>query len=135
MPNHYVFTSSDGLTSAKAMPGAHPRNFGAFARKLKVYALGEKLLDFNDALRSMTFLQAEKLGLRARGKLEKGAYADIVVLDLNTLADRASFEKPTEYAEGAVHVLVNGVLSIEDRKLMGQRAGRALKGRGIVGSN
>jgi N-acyl-D-aspartate/D-glutamate deacylase len=135
MPNHYVFTSSDGLTSAKGMPGTHPRNFGAFARKLKVYALGEKLLDFNDALRSMTFLPAEKLGMRGRGKLEKGAYADIVVLDLNTLADRASYEKPTEYAEGAVHVLVNGVLSIEDRKLTGQRAGRALKGRGILGSN
>jgi N-acyl-D-amino-acid deacylase len=135
MPNHYVFTSSDGLTSAKGMPGVHPRNFGAFARKLNVYALGEKLLDFNDALRSMTFLPAEKLGIQGRGKLAKGAFADIVVLDLNTLTDRATFEKPTEYAEGAVHVLVNGVLSIEDRTLTGQRAGRALKGRGMLGSN
>ena len=134
MPNHYVFTSSDGLTSAKGMPGTHPRNFGAFTRKLKVYALGEKQMDFNDALRSMTFLPAEKLGMRGRGKLEKGAFADVVVLDLNTLADRATYEKPTEYAEGTVHVLVNGVLSIEDRKLTGQRAGRALKGRGILGS-
>ena len=135
MPNHYIFTSSDGMTSAKGMQGIHPRNFGAFTRKLKVYALGGKLMDFNDAIGSMTFLPAEKLGMQGRGKIEKGAYADIVVLDLNTLADRATFEKPTEYAEGAVHVLVNGVLSIEDRKLTGQRAGRALKGRGIPGSN
>ena len=134
MPNHYVFTSSDGLTSAKGKPG-HPRNFGAFARKLKVYSLGEKQMDFNDALRSMTFLPAEKLGLQGRGKLEIGAFADIVVLDLNTLADRATYEKPTEYAEGTVHVLVNGVLSIEDRQLTGRRAGRPLKGRGIIGSN
>jgi N-acyl-D-aspartate/D-glutamate deacylase len=135
IPNHYIFTSSDGKTWAKDMPGAHPRNYGAFVRKLKVYALGEeKQMDFNDALRSMTFLPAEKLGLRGRGKLEKGAFADIVVLDLNTLADHATYEKPTEYAEGIVHLLVNGVLSIEDRKLTGQRAGRALKGRGILGS-
>jgi N-acyl-D-amino-acid deacylase len=89
-------------------------------------------MDFNDALRSMTFLPAEKLGIIGRGKLEKGGFADIVVLDLNTLADRATYEKPTEYADGTVHVLVNGVLSIEDRKPTGQRAGRALKGRMIL---
>ena len=135
MPNHYVFTCSDGMTWANDLPGAHPRNYGAFTRKLKVYALGEKQMDFNDALRSMTFLPAEKLGMRGRGKLEKGAYADIAVLDLNTLADRATYEKPTVYAEGAVHVIVNGVLTIEDRKLTGQRAGQALKGRGAPGSN
>ncbi len=135
MPNHYVFTCSDGMTWAKDMPGAHPRNYGAFARKLKVYALGEKQMDFNDAIRSMTFLPAEKLGMQGRGKIEKGAFADIVVLDLKTLTDRSTFEKPTEYAEGIVHVLVNGVLSIEDRKLTGKRAGRALKGRGTPGSD
>ncbi|MGD0230061.1 MAG: heparan-alpha-glucosaminide N-acetyltransferase domain-containing protein [Syntrophorhabdales bacterium] len=50
------------------LQGIHPRNYGAFARKLKVYALGEKLMDFNDAIRSMTFLPAEKLGMQGRGK-------------------------------------------------------------------
>jgi N-acyl-D-aspartate/D-glutamate deacylase len=131
MPNHYVFTSSDGSTSAKGMPNAHPRYFGSFARKLKVYALGEKRMGLNDAIRSMSFLPAEKLGLKDRGKIEKGAFADIVVLDLNTLADRSTYENATQYAEGAVHVLVNGVPAIENRKPTGQRAGRPVKGRGM----
>jgi len=130
MPNHYVFTCSDGYTWAKEMPGAHPRQYGAFARKLKVFALVEKLMGLNDAIRSMTFLPAEKLGMAGRGKLEPGAFADIVVMDLSTLTDRSTYENPTLYAEGVVHLLVNGVLTIEDRKLTGQRAGRALKGRG-----
>jgi len=130
MPNHYVFTCSDGYTWAKEMPGAHPRQYGAFARKLKVFAFVEKLMGLNDAIRSMTFLPAEKLGMAGRGKLETGYFADIVVMDLSTLTDRSTYENPTLYAEGVVHLLVNGVLTIEDRNLTGQRAGRALKGRG-----
>ncbi|OPY87723.1 MAG: D-aminoacylase [Smithella sp. PtaU1.Bin162] len=130
MSNHYVFTCSDGYTWARDIPGAHPRIYGAFTRKLKVFALEEKILSLNDAIRSMTLLPAEKLGIAGRGKLESGAFADIVVMDLNTLKDKSTYENPAQYAEGVVHLMVNGVLTIEDRKLTGQRAGRPLKGRG-----
>ncbi len=130
MPNHYVFTCSDGYTWARDLPGSHPRLFGAFARKLKVFAIDEKIMSFNDALRSMTFLPAEKLGMTGRGRLEAGAFADIVVMDLNTLADRSTYKDPTLYADGVVHLLVNGIVTIQDRKLTGQRGGRPLKGRG-----
>ena len=117
-------------TWARDIPGAHPRIYGAFARKLKVFALEQKVMSLNDAIRSMTFLPAEKMGMTGRGKIEVGSYADIVVLDLNTLTDRSTYEKPALYADGVVHLLVNGVITIEDRKLTGQRGGRALKGRG-----
>lgn len=131
MPNHYVFTCSDGYAGVRGMPGTHPRLFGAFARKLKAFALEEKIMSFNDAIRSMTYLPAEKLGMAGRGRLEAGAFADIVVMDMGTLADRSDYENPTRYAEGVVHLLVNGVVTIQDRKLTGQRAGRPLKGRGM----
>lgn len=110
--------------------GAHPRYFGAFARKLKVFAMDEELMRLNDAIRSMTYLPAEKLGLNDRGKIEEGAFADIVVLDLDTLADKSTYERPNNYAEGVVHVLVNGVVTIENRKLTGKGGGMALRGRG-----
>lgn len=130
MPNHYVFTCSDGYSWARSLPGSHPRLYGAFAKKLKVFALEEKVMSFNDAVRSMTLLPAEKLGMTGRGRLEAGAFADIVVMDLNTLADRSTYKDPTLYAEGVVHLLVNGIVTIQDRKLTGQRGGRPLKGRG-----
>jgi len=131
MPNHYVFTSSDGMTWPKGMSGgAHPRYFGAFARKLKLFAMDGKCMGLNDAIRSMTYLPAEKLGLTGRGTIEQGAFADITILDLNTLTDKSTYEKPNTYAEGIVHLLVNGVVTIENRKLTGRRGGRALKGRG-----
>jgi N-acyl-D-aspartate/D-glutamate deacylase len=69
-------------------------------------------MGLNDAIRSMTYLPAEKLGMTGRGKLEPGAFADIVVMDLNTLKDRSTYENPTLYAEGVVDLLVNGVLTI-----------------------
>ncbi|TKJ44527.1 hypothetical protein CEE34_11080 [Candidatus Aerophobetes bacterium Ae_b3a] len=131
MPNHYVFTSSDGMTWPEGISGgAHPRYFGAFARKLKVFAIDEELMRFNDAIRSMTYLPAEKLGLKGRGKIEEGAFADIVVLDLNTLTDKSTYEEPNAYAEGIVHLLVNGVVTIENQRLTGRRGGMVLRGRG-----
>ncbi|MDO9529846.1 MAG: amidohydrolase family protein [Syntrophales bacterium] len=130
MPNHYVFTCSDGMTWARGLEGAHPRFYGAFARKLRQFTLDEHLLSLPDAIRSMTYLPAEKLGMAGRGKIEQGAFADIAILDLNTLTDKSTYEKPDTYAEGIVHLLVNGVVTIENRKLTGRRGGRALKGRG-----
>ncbi|MBN2254285.1 MAG: amidohydrolase family protein [Deltaproteobacteria bacterium] len=129
MPNHYVFTCSDGMTWSRDIKGAHPRFYGAFARKLKKYCLDDGLMSLTAAIRSMTYLPAEKMGMTGRGKIAEGAFADIAVIDLKSLKDRATYENPTQYAEGIVHLLVNGVVTIEDRKLTGRRAGRPLKGR------
>lgn len=129
MPNHYVFTCSDGMTWPRDMEGAHPRFFGTFTRKLKKFCLQGGLMSLQAAIRSMTFLPAEKMGMIGRGNISKVAFAGIAVIDLKSPDDRATYEKPTQYAKGVVHLLVNGVVSIEDGRLTGLRAGRALKGR------
>jgi N-acyl-D-amino-acid deacylase len=77
MPNHYVFTCPDGMTWSRSMAGARPRFYGAFARKLKRYCLEEGLMSLTAAIRSMT----------GRGKIAHGAFADIAVIDLKSLAE------------------------------------------------
>jgi N-acyl-D-amino-acid deacylase len=87
MPNHYVFTCPDGMTWSRSMAGARPRFYGAFARKLKRYCLEEGLMSLTAAIRSMTYLPAEKMGMTGRGKIAHGAFADIAVIDLKSLAE------------------------------------------------
>jgi len=129
MPHDYVFTASDGFTVFDAAKSPHPRFFGCFPRKIKKYALEEKILSFNDAIRSMTSLPAEKFKMNLRGKIVAGYYADIVVIDLKNFTDRATYAERARYSEGVVYLLVNGKLSINNGKLTGKRGGRALKSR------
>ncbi|MHB8154485.1 MAG: N-acyl-D-amino-acid deacylase family protein [Candidatus Omnitrophota bacterium] len=127
MPHDYIFTASDGFTVFKPEDSPHPRFFGCFPRKIKKYALEEKLLSLNDAIRSMTSLPAEKFKMKGRGKIIQENYADIVVIDLKNFTDRATYKDRSRYSEGVMYLLVNGVLSIENGKITGRRGGRALK--------
>ncbi len=127
MPHDYIFTASDGFTVFKPEDSPHPRFFGCFPRKIKKYALEEKLLSLNDAIRSMTSLPAEKFKMKGRGRITQGNYADIAVIDLKNFTDRATYKDRSRYSEGVMYLLVNGVLSIENGKVTGRRGGRALK--------
>lgn len=129
MPNHYVFTCSDGMPCVKGLFDAHPRTYAAFTRKLKTFALDnkEKVMSLQAAIRSMTSLPAEKFGMTGRGKICGGYFADIAIIDLNTLEERATYQNPDQYSRGVVHLLVNGVLTIENGQITGQRAGKALQ--------
>ncbi len=127
MPHDYVFTASDGYTVFEASGSPHPRFFGCFPQKIRKYALEEKLLSLNDAIRSMTSLPAERFKMRGRGRITQGNYADIAVIDLKNFTDRATYEDRARYSEGVMYLLVNGVLSIENGKVTGRRGGRALK--------
>ena len=129
MPHEYVFTASDGFTVFDASKSPHPRFFGCFPRKIRKYALEEKLLSLNDAIRSMTSLPAEKFKMNLRGKIATGYYADIVVIDLQNFTDRATYSDRAKYSEGIEYLLVNGVLAIEKGKITGKRGGKALKSR------
>ncbi|WCK52356.1 D-aminoacylase [Aneurinibacillus sp. Ricciae_BoGa-3] len=96
---------SDGIPD----PGkTHPRYFGTFARVLGHYTRDEKVLHLEDAIRKMTSFPAKKLGLKDRGIIREGAYADLVVFDPKTVADVASYENPSEIAIGFTYVFVNG---------------------------
>jgi N-acyl-D-amino-acid deacylase len=108
----------------------HPRAYGNFARWLGRYVRDEKLVPLPEAIRRLTSLPAANLGLEGRGLIETGAFADVVAFDPATIADRATFEQPHQYAVGMRHVLVNGVPVLRDGGHTGATPGRALKGAG-----
>jgi N-acyl-D-aspartate/D-glutamate deacylase len=108
----------------------HPRAYGNFARFLGRYVRDEKLVPLPEAIRRLTSLPAANLGLEGRGVLEVGAFADVVAFDPAAIADKATFERPHQYAVGMRHVLVNGVPVLRDGEHTGATPGRALKGSG-----
>ena len=109
---------------------AHPRSYGNFARLLGRYVRDEKLITLEEAIRRLAALPAANLGLADRGVLRRGAFADVVVFDPATVADRATYDNPHQYAVGMRHVLVNGVPVLRDGEHTGATPGRALKGPG-----
>ena len=111
----------------------HPRGYGNFARVLARYVREEKVITLEDAVRRMTAHPAAVLGLRERGRLEAGFHADVVVFDPATIQDHATYVKPHQYATGVSHVIVNGVLALQDGEPTSARPGRFVRGRGWTG--
>jgi N-acyl-D-amino-acid deacylase len=110
----------------------HPRAYGNFARLLGKYVREEKVISLTDAVRRLTGLPATNLGLDHRGFLRTGMFADVVVFDPATIADRATFENPHQYAVGVKHVFVNGQQVLKDGEHTGAKPGRALWGPGKI---
>ncbi|MXX56970.1 MAG: D-aminoacylase [Gemmatimonadetes bacterium] len=111
----------------------HPRGYGSFPRVLGHYVRERGAMSLESAVHKMSGLPARKLGLRNRGVLRVGAVADIVVLDPDTVRDRATFDDPHQYPEGIGHVVVSGVHTIRDGEQTGQLGGRAVRGTGPAG--
>lgn len=107
---------------------AHPRAYGNFARLLGKYVRDEKAITLADAVHRLSGLPATNLELDGRGFLRPGMYADVAVFDPATIADRATFEKPHQYAVGMKHVFVNGRQVLKDGEHTGALPGRALYG-------
>ena len=108
----------------------HPRAYGNFARVLGKYVRDEKVITLPEAVRRLSGLPATNLGLHHRGFIQEGMFADVVVFDPATIADRATFDKPHQYAVGMKHVFVNGVQVLKDGEHTGAKPGRALWGPG-----
>ena len=108
----------------------HPRAYGNFARVLGKYCRDEKLISLQEAIRKLTKLPATNLKLQNRGELKVGNYADIIIFDPAKVKDNATFEKPHQYAEGMIHVLVNGVQVLKEGEHTGAKPGRFVKGPG-----
>jgi N-acyl-D-amino-acid deacylase len=127
---------SDG--SALASEGAlrrgnpHPRSFGTFPRVLGVYARERATIRLEDAVRKMTSLNAMKIGLRDRGILRKGAFADITIFDDKRILDRSTYEEPFQYSEGIEYVIVNGQIVLNRGKHTDARSGRALRHYSLI---
>ena len=109
---------------------AHPRAYGTFARVLGKYCRDEKLITLQEAIRKLSKLPATNLKLQKRGELKTGNYADIAVFDPAKVKDNATFDKPHQYAEGMIHVFVNGVQVLKDGEHTGAKPGRFVKGPG-----
>ncbi len=119
--------SPDGVLGAS---NCHPRAYGTFPRILGRYVREEKVLRLEEAVRRMTSLPAQKLGLRERGLLRPGMYAYVTVFDPDRVIDRATFDAPHQYCAGIVHVFVNGVPVVDQGKITDRRPGRILRGSG-----
>lgn len=120
--------ASDGRY-ADSTTNAHPRSTGTFPRVLGHYVRDLGVLSLEEAIRKMTSFPADFLGLSARGRLQEGAVADLVVFDPETVDARSTYKRPNAYATGVSHVFVNGVPALLDGELTGQAPGRFLKQR------
>jgi N-acyl-D-amino-acid deacylase len=126
-----VMIGSDGSSMAPIGKAAesrpHPRSYGTCSRVLSYYARERRLFDLPTAVKKMTSMPADQLGLSDRGRIARGRKADLVVFNAATVKDEATFENPHRYATGIVHVLVNGVLVVENGNHTGARPGRVLR--------
>ncbi|MEQ1693776.1 MAG: amidohydrolase family protein, partial [Gemmatimonas sp.] len=113
----------------------HPRAYGTFSRVLGKYARQEALFSLEDAVRKMTWSTAQILGLRDRGLVKEGMFADLVVFDAATIIDQATFTAPHQLATGVRDVFVNGVGVWRNGKHTGAKPGRALRGAGYEGNH
>jgi dihydroorotase/N-acyl-D-amino-acid deacylase len=109
---------------------SHPRGWGSYPRILGRYVRDEQLLSLESAIHKMTGLSARKVGLRERGELREGYFADITIFDPQTVIDRATFEQPNQYPEGIKYVLINGQITVADGKHTARLAGQVLRGPG-----
>ncbi|MDP9201472.1 MAG: D-aminoacylase [Gemmatimonadota bacterium] len=111
----------------------HPRGFGTFPRILGRYVRQDSVIPLEFAIRKMTSLAAQRVGINDRGLLKPGVYADITVFDPATIIDRATFEEPSQLATGVSYVFVNGVPVVDGGKVTNALPGRALRGPGYHG--
>lgn len=111
----------------------HPRAYGNFARLLGKYVRDEGVIRLEEAIRRLTTLPAENLRIERRGSLAPGMYADVVVFDPARIGDNATFAEPHQFAEGMVHVWVNGTAVLRDGEHTGATPGRVVRGPGWTG--
>ncbi len=119
--------ASDATIRSFGFGMPHPRGYGTNARVLAKYVRDEKVLTLEEAIRRMTSLPAQKFQLKDRGLIREGYAADIVIFDEKEVQDVSTFDKPHSYSKGFHYVIVNGVLTVDNEKHTGARAGRALR--------
>ncbi|HSL55776.1 MAG TPA: D-aminoacylase [Pyrinomonadaceae bacterium] len=109
---------------------SHPRGWGSYPRILGRYVRDEKLLSLEAAIHKMTGAPAARVGLRDRGLIKEGMFADITIFDPAKVIDKATFEAPNQYPVGIEYVLVNGKISVDKGRRTTALAGRVLRGSG-----
>ena len=126
MRQEFTATCTDGDTVRFGEGVPHPRFYGTFPRKIRRYVLERNVISLPFAIRSMTSLPAQIMGLRERGMIRVGNWADLVIFDLQTIADKATFTQPHQYPSGIPYVFVNGVAAVDDGKITHATPGKVL---------
>lgn len=126
MQQPWTMTDTDGGAPVFGQGVPHPRTYGAFPQKIRRDVVDRKIITLEHAIHSGTGLTAGVHGLKDRGEIREGAFADIQVFDLAKVKDTATYEKPHSYAEGMAYVFVNGYLAIDKGEFTDVRAGNIL---------
>lgn len=127
MRQPWMMTSSDGILGPLHEGHPHPRDFGAFARKIRKYVVEEGVVSLEQAVHSMSGLPARVFKLDGRGVVAEGMAADIVVFDLEEFRDAATYDDPHHFSEGVEFALVNGVFAIDGGRFTDVLAGEVLR--------
>jgi len=123
-------TDASGLDPDNVHSLAHPRSYGNMTRVLGHYVREEHVLTLEDAIRKMTSSTANRLSIPDRGLVKEGFFADLVLFDPATIADRATYENPHQLSVGIQEVIVNGIAVVHDGKVTGAKPGRIVRGPG-----
>jgi len=130
----YMSFGSDAASIAQVKPftnySPRPRAYGNVARLLGKYVREENVIPLEEAVYKLSGLPARNLKIKKRGKLAVGNYADIAIFDANTIIDKATFDNPHQFAEGMIHVFVNGVQVLKEGQHTGATPGRVVRGPG-----
>src|SRR2546422_5511480 len=118
--------ASEGEVPIFGRGAPHPRSYGTFAHVLAVYVREKGIVSLEEAVRKMSSFPAARIGLADRGVLRPGMKADIAVFDPATVADKATYDEPHQYAAGFSHVIVNGEVVYENGTMTAARPGRVL---------
>jgi len=127
MTGRYTMIGTDAIGVHSSQGKPHPRSYGTYPRVLGHYVREEGVLQWEDAIRRMTSLPAQRLGLWDRGLLREEMAADIVMFDPKTVIDKATYENPHQYPEGITHVIINGELVVRDEQQTEKMPGKIFR--------
>ena len=124
-PNTMIDSDGDLLNFGEGHP--HPRCYGAFPKVLGHFVRDKKIISLENAIHKITYLPAEKIGLKDRGRIQEGAFADLVIFDFDTIKDNSTYTDPHHFPSGIKYVLVNGIMILEQEELTGELPGKWMK--------
>jgi N-acyl-D-amino-acid deacylase len=126
-PFQMIGTDGAGVPANPTIGAVHPRLFGTYPRVFDQYVKKKHLLSWEEAIRKMTSFPARKLGLRDRGLICEGNWADLVILDPKTIKDKATYDNPIQFPEGIMYVIVNGIIVVDHGKQKRKYPGKILR--------
>ena len=123
--NTMIDSDGDLLNFGEGHP--HPRCYGTFPKILGHFVRDKKIISLEDAIHKITYLPSEKIGLKDRGRIQEGAFADLVIFDFDTIADNSTYTDPHHFPSGIKYVLVNGEMVLEKEKITRKMPGKWIK--------